>query len=208
MPHIIKKIYIIRHGETEYNRQGIVQGSGVDSELNETGLEQAKSFYEYYKNEKFDKIYTSTLRRTHQSVANFINHNNWQQDPALNEISWGKREGKIPDQTDNIQFEAITKDWSKGNTHLKFENGESPNDVAIRQNAFIENSLKNPDNQIILVAMHGRALKILLSKIIHNNLSKMDHFHHSNLCLYLLHYNSQTDTFEIIKKNNIDHLRK
>ncbi|MCY7358013.1 MAG: histidine phosphatase family protein, partial [Rudanella sp.] len=32
-----KRIYIIRHGETDYNRRGVVQGSGVDADLNEMG---------------------------------------------------------------------------------------------------------------------------------------------------------------------------
>ena len=40
-----KTIYLIRHGETDFNRQGIVQGSGVDSDLNELGLAQAEAFF-------------------------------------------------------------------------------------------------------------------------------------------------------------------
>jgi probable phosphoglycerate mutase len=36
-----KIIYIIRHGETELNKLGIVQGRGVDSELNDKGRDQA-----------------------------------------------------------------------------------------------------------------------------------------------------------------------
>jgi len=42
-----KTIYFIRHGETEYNKLGIVQGSGVDSELNENGRAQAQAFYNH-----------------------------------------------------------------------------------------------------------------------------------------------------------------
>ena len=67
-----KKIYLIRHGETKYNKLGIVQGSGVDSDLNETGIEQANAFFEHYKNISFDKIYTSKLKRSQQSVQQFI----------------------------------------------------------------------------------------------------------------------------------------
>ena len=37
-----KKIYIVRHGQTEFNKQSIVQGSGVDTELNEKGKWQAR----------------------------------------------------------------------------------------------------------------------------------------------------------------------
>jgi len=43
-----KTIYIIRHGETDLNRLGIVQGRGMDTSLNEKGLEQAEAFYQAY----------------------------------------------------------------------------------------------------------------------------------------------------------------
>ena len=39
----MKEIFIIRHGETELNRLGIVQGSGVDAGLNDTGQQQAQA---------------------------------------------------------------------------------------------------------------------------------------------------------------------
>jgi len=40
-----KKIYVVRHGETEYNRTGVVQGSGVNSALNDNGFKQADLFF-------------------------------------------------------------------------------------------------------------------------------------------------------------------
>jgi probable phosphoglycerate mutase len=48
---LTREFFIIRHGETDFNLQGIVQGRGVDPSLNETGRRQANQFYEYYKNE-------------------------------------------------------------------------------------------------------------------------------------------------------------
>jgi probable phosphoglycerate mutase len=67
-----KKVYIVRHGQTDFNARGIVQGSGVDSSLNEKGRAQAEAFYEAFKGVKFDKVYTSVLKRTKESVARFI----------------------------------------------------------------------------------------------------------------------------------------
>lgn len=205
----IKKIYIIRHGETEYNRLGIVQGSGIDSDLNIKGNLQAKAFFDLYSQIPFDKIYTSTLKRTHQSVQLFLEKNiAWEQHNALNEISWGNREGKIPDVDDNLHFSKMTQNWCKGQTHLSFENGESPNEVAQRQRIFINYILEKKEEKTILIAMHGRALKILLSMLKFNDLSKMDHFEHRNLCLYQLEYNYGTQQFEIIHANNILHLEQ
>ncbi|MFM8834340.1 MAG: histidine phosphatase family protein, partial [Cytophagales bacterium] len=67
-----KKIYIIRHGQTDFNLRGIVQGSGVDSSLNDTGRAQANAFFQAYQHVDFDKIYTSKLVRTRESVQQFI----------------------------------------------------------------------------------------------------------------------------------------
>ncbi|MDP4678865.1 MAG: histidine phosphatase family protein, partial [Cyclobacteriaceae bacterium] len=36
-----KKIYIIRHGQTDYNKNNMVQGRGINSSINEFGQEQA-----------------------------------------------------------------------------------------------------------------------------------------------------------------------
>jgi broad specificity phosphatase PhoE len=63
-----KSIYLIRHGETDFNRRGVVQGSGVDSLLNEWGEAQAAAFFNAYQHVPFDKIYTSDLKRTHQVI--------------------------------------------------------------------------------------------------------------------------------------------
>ena len=52
----MKELYIIRHGETELNRLGIVQGRGINSDLNDTGRAQAEAFYQYYKETKFDAL--------------------------------------------------------------------------------------------------------------------------------------------------------
>ena len=49
-----------------------MQGSGGDSSLNEKGRAQAQAFYEAYRHVKFDKVYTSALKRTRESVIKFI----------------------------------------------------------------------------------------------------------------------------------------
>lgn len=53
---MVKDIYIVRHGQTDYNLKGIVQGSGVDASLNDTGREQAAAFHKAYGNYPFDRV--------------------------------------------------------------------------------------------------------------------------------------------------------
>jgi broad specificity phosphatase PhoE len=207
MPKLDKIIYLIRHGETEFNKLGVVQGSGIDSDLNDTGQMQAKAFYEMYKNIGFQKIYISKLKRTYQTVENFLNKEIPHEELIeLNEISWGDKEGKIPSDEENASYAALLETWNSGNTHIAAVGGESPQEVVLRQEKALEYILKQVHENLILIAMHGRAMRILLTQIMRVPLKQMDDFDHTNTCLYLLKYSYEHNTFEILKSNDTSHL--
>lgn len=200
-----KTFYFIRHGQTDLNLKGIVQGRGVDSPLNENGVKQALAFYNSYKNIPFDKIYTSTLLRTHQTVAPFLKHGvPMEQLLGLDEISWGIYEGQ--EQTEEILsgFEKVVASWRGNNLDLAIENGESPNQLVYRQKEAIEYMLKQPDEETILVCMHGRALRVLLCHLTETPVCNMDDFPHTNTALYKLEY--VNNSFTIVDHYNTKHL--
>ncbi len=203
-----KTIYLIRHGETEFNRMGIVQGSGVDSDLNDMGISQALAFFEAYQHLPFQKIYTSKLRRTVQSVQHFINSGiSYESLEGLNEICWGEKEGKAPNYLEDEFYMDVLQRWKKGETNIPAAaGGESPEEVASRQKTAFEVILSRPEEELILVAMHGRAIRILLTHLLDLPLSSMDNFEHSNLCLYRLSYSYETQTFSLDVNNDIAHL--
>lgn len=202
-----KTIYLIRHGQTDYNKRGVVQGSGIDSSLNELGKSQADAFFQAYKDEAFHKVYTSALVRTHQSVEGFLNKGLPHQIlKGLNEISWGHKEGRVPNATDDAFYNDLTNSWKNGETHIRVEGGESPEEVASRQKDAFKEILSKQDEKHILVAMHGRALRILLTHLLGYPLSEMDRFGHENLCLYILNYDYSTEQFSLIRENDIEHL--
>lgn len=207
---LTKTIYLIRHGETEFNRQGVVQGSGIDSDLNELGYLQAKAFYDDYQDIKFDKIYTSKLRRTVQSVQEFINLGiPYEQFEGLNEISWGEKEGKVPNYLEDENYLEIIANWGNGKTDIPAATGgETPEQVLDRQKLAFKEIIARSDEKMILVAMHGRAIRILLTHLLDLPLSAMDSFNHSNLCLYRLIYDYQTQRFSLDLANNTEHLTK
>lgn len=195
------KLYIIRHAETEYNRKGIIQGSEVDSDINDVGESQANSFYEYYKNINFDKIYVSDLKRTFQTIRRFTeNGSSYEKLKEFNEISWGVNQGKSDDLED---YSKLIDTWLAGNLDNKFEEGESPNEMSVRLIKGF-NKVLDDDYDTVLLCIHGRALRILLSKIIDNDLTKMDKYVHSNTGLYILEY--KNGKYEILGSNLRDHL--
>ena len=195
------KLYIIRHAETEYNRKGIIQGSEVDSDINDVGESQANSFYEYYKNINFDKIYVSDLKRTFQTIRRFTeNGSSYEKLKEFNEISWGVNQGKSDDLED---YAELIDTWLAGNLDNKFEEGESPNEMSERLVKGFDKVLDD-DHDTVLLCIHGRALRILLSKIIDNDLTKMDKYVHSNTGLYILEY--KNGKYEILGSNLREHL--
>jgi len=196
------KLYIIRHAETEYNRNGIIQGSEVDSDINDVGERQAKSFFEYYKDVNFDKIYVSDLKRTFQTISRFIESgSSYEKLKEFNEISWGINQGKSDDLED---YARLIDTWLAGNLDNKFEEGESPNEMSVRLVKGFNKVLED-NHDIVLLCIHGRALRILLSKIIDNDLTKMDKYVHSNTGLYIIEY--RNNKYEIIGSNLRDHLK-
>jgi probable phosphoglycerate mutase len=201
-----KKIYIVRHGQTDYNLQNIVQGSGVDSSLNQRGFAQAKAFFEHYKDVPFDKIYTSSLKRTRETVQRFVDLGIPSESlSGLNEICWGNKEGFKITPNEDQYYHYMLKQWQLGNTSLKIEGGESPDDVVKRMKPAVDYIMSKDNERTVLVCMHGRAIRILLCILLNYPLKSMDMFEHENLCLYLLHYTDGIFTIKL--QNDISHLR-
>ena len=137
----------------------------------------------------FDKVYTSRLRRTHESVADFLAlglpH---EQHESLNEISWGTREGTRITPQEDEEYHGVLQDWRAGRTTSCLLGGESPEQVAARQQPFIELLRNRPEEKTVLVCMHGRAMRVLLCQLLGYPLSQMESFEHHNLGLYELDY--------------------
>lgn len=201
---ISKKIYLIRHGQTEYNKLGIVQGSGVNSSLNETGRAQAQAFYDYYKDVPFDKIYTSALVRTSESVDGFLKSGiPAEHRKELNEISWGEMDGKLVTGSEKNQYWDLLDKWKSGDVHFSMWGGESPVDVQNRIKVVVK-EWEILEASTLLVCMHGRAIRILLSTLLNTPLVDMDQYQHSNLCLYKLSF--EDGSYKIEEANNVEHL--
>jgi len=200
-----KTIYIIRHGQTEYNKQGIIQGSGIDSDLNDTGRKQAEQFFQAYHHLSFDNIYTSELKRTHQSVEHFVKAGKQIEIvPEFNEINWGKFEGLKGTPESFKEYKAMTDDWRAGLLDRSVEGGETPNEMQRRQKAGLEKLLKRTEENQILICMHGRAMRSFLCLLTGTPLQEMDDFKHNNLCMYKLEQIGER--FEVVEQNCSKHL--
>jgi broad specificity phosphatase PhoE len=203
---IQKTLYIIRHGQTDLNKRGIIQGSGIDSDLNARGIKQAAAFYETYHNIPFDKVYISNLKRTQQTVQKFIDQGiPYEKLPGLNELAWGIYEGKTTTTETKAAFLKIMRDWLEGKLDEKFEGGQSPNELQEKQKEALQVIMSHPEESNVLICMHGRAMRLFLCLLTGLDLTHMDEFPHQNVILYKVTYDG--NQFKIAEFNNADHLK-
>jgi len=199
-------LYIIRHGETEFNKKSIVQGSGVDSDLNETGLEQARAFFETSQDIDFELVVTSKLRRTHQTVRHFLDRDiPWIEQEDINEISWGAHEGLPATPERTAQYNDMIDNWKKGNLHASLPEGETAAQLLERVQRFVA-WLKTRPEKHILVATHGRTLRCLVTSMKGLGPADMEGTLHSNTGLYMARYQDDKFVFEL--ENDVNHLQQ
>jgi broad specificity phosphatase PhoE len=203
---MIKTLYIVRHGQTDLNKQGIVQGRGRDTDLNDEGRKQANLFYKAYKSVPFDKIYISALKRTQQSIQQFIDLGiPYEKLSGLDELAWGIYEGRTSTSETKAAFLKIMRDWVSGKLDEKFDKGESPNEVKLRQLEALQVIMSHTEESNVLICMHGRAMRLFLCLLTGKPLTQMDNFPHQNLVLYKVTFDGEK--FEITDFNNSEHLK-
>lgn len=100
------RLLIVRHGETDCNVQGIIQGQ-LDTDLNDVGRRQADFLGAALRREHIDEVYASPLRRAKDTadaiVASHASHSHghlpYWLDDRLKERGFGALEGKTFDRS-------------------------------------------------------------------------------------------------------------
>lgn len=184
---------------------GIVQGSGVDTSLNELGRQQAEKFFNHYKEAGFHHVYISALRRTHESVSRFIDELKIPHTilPELNEIKWGIYEGQKPSPEWKKHYYEVMQAWDSGQLHVRIPGGENPIELRNRQVRALS-MIKKHGNGRVLICMHGRAMKSFLCLLTGLPAYEMNRFPHNNLGLYQLEHTGEF--YKIIRQNCLEHL--
>ena len=85
-------VWLIRHGETDWNREGRTQGHSQNP-LSKLGVQQARRLAERLESERFDQVYSSDLKRALQTAMIAVPDRNIVQDVRLREIGRGSLEG-------------------------------------------------------------------------------------------------------------------
>lgn len=200
----MKSVYIFRHGQTEFNKKGVLQGRAIDAPLNDLGREQAAAFFSRYQTIPFDRVISSELQRSIQSVQAFIDMGvNHQIDERITEFSWGKNEGKPLSDIVVNHYKMMLEEWYTGNLNARIPGGESGLELQNRVREFIQ-YIKNLNYKNLLICTHGRTLKMLIVEMLGMQASNMENIRHSNTALFQFNYGE--GRFDLLKENDISHL--
>lgn len=156
------KIYMSRHGETDWNKEGKMQGL-TDTELNATGINQAIETKEKLKNINFDLCISSPLKRASKTAKIIIADKcNIIYDDLLVERCLGDYEGKNP----NEKKMNHPKFWDY-KSNCNEDNVEPLQTLFERGKKFLE-KLQNEYSsyQNILIVSHGSLIKALYFNLV------------------------------------------
>jgi phosphoserine phosphatase len=145
----MRTFVFIRHGTTDWNREGRFQGQ-LDIPLNSEGRHQAEAVKERLGSAAFDEIYSSPLQRACETARIIAGERVIQTDWRLAEIHHGDWQGLTKNEIASRWPDAWTA-WIKDPLGTTTGNGESPHDVRRR----VEDFLKTAKGQAVLCVSHG-----------------------------------------------------
>ncbi len=159
-------IYLVRHGQTAWNREEIFRGRS-DVPLDETGLRQAELAGLYFKELKIYAIYSSPLSRAWQTAEKIAEPHGLRVQPlqGIIDMSFGKWEGHPHEEIKRMDPETYRL-WREEPHRAKLPGGETLDEVRDRAMAALEEVIQiHPEGTIVLVS-HRVVNKVLLCGIL------------------------------------------
>jgi probable phosphoglycerate mutase len=199
------KIYITRHGETEWNKEGRMQG-WKDSDLTEKGIDNAKKLGESLKYIDFDYIYCSPLGRA-IDTAKYIRGNKGTEiviKDSLKEMGFGIWEGMEHEKVKELYTEQQFNFWNKPHLYAPAD-GESFGELIYRVDKALNDIIKNKTGENILIVSHTVVIKAIYAII--KNYSLEDFWNPPfmyDTCLTILEVDDTK--IEIVLEADISHL--
>jgi len=202
------RIYLVRHGETEWNRVRRFQGRS-DLPLNQEGRKQVRALALALKNKPLMTIYTSPLIRAletacliktyHPSVPIF-------EEKGLIEMHLGEFDGmKVQDWAE--QYPDIRKVWNENPASVKMPGGESLKEVQDRAKITLERitRIHSPDDTI-LISSHNFVNLTILCDLLKIPLNRFRELHQKNAAFNVIC--KKEDRFYVELVNERSHLEK
>ncbi|KAJ1823015.1 hypothetical protein LPJ56_000365 [Coemansia sp. RSA 2599] len=182
-------LYLARHGETDANANGVMQGSLINLPLNERGRQQAALLAAEMSSKQLDWIVSSEMDRavqTADAVAQLCPGVPVSREQRLHEVSSGILDGKLVKDCRHL-VRQVDLEWRMGNLDAKVSGGESANEISVRLLAAFADILdeaRRRHYQRVFVCSHGGALRSIMALLVNKDIRTLGMFPHRNCCYH------------------------
>ncbi len=169
------RIFLVRHGETNWNKEGRFQGQR-NIPLNNNGKEQAEKASKYLREINFNKAFSSSMDRPYETAQIILQHNSDLEITKIErlvEISHGLWEGKLENEIKE-EWPELLKNWHEKPEVVIMPEGESIKEVSERSiKAWEEISLAQKNKDLTLLVAHDAVNKTLICNLLGINFSNI-----------------------------------
>lgn len=189
----MKRLYLMRHGQTLFNQQGKIQGA-CDSPLTAEGIAQAQLAKKYFEHQqiRFDGSFSSTQERAADTAEIVCDYLPVQRIKGLKEWNFGLFEG----EREALNPKVKPEETSYGEAFVAY-GGESSQMVQERMDKTIHHLCMQSLGKQLLAVSHGGAMYMFIQKYLSFDQVKQLSFR--NCCILVFDYNSQTKEFIFIE---------
>lgn len=176
----VERVYLIRHGETEWNNNGRWQGN-LDTPLNDHGRQQARKLAKYLSTRPIADVYSSDLSRaleTARTLADALGLTP-QTDPRLRELHLGIFQGLTRDEIKEKYPQQLADNHNDYMDHV-IPQGESRRQLQARMWAAWNDITASATGPEAVIVSHGGALKVLLFKLFEADAPALSNLHIGN----------------------------
>jgi broad specificity phosphatase PhoE len=177
------RLYIIRHGQTAWNKKEIFRGTR-DIPLNEVGLKEASALGHYLHETRFDVLYTSPLSRARQTADAVARYQDLAPllEPLLTDLNFGVWQGRLHEKVKQ-EYPELYQTWVTAPEQTHFPEGESLQDVLNHADTLLANLRKSHPGKTVGLFTHRVVCKVLICRLLGLGLEHFWQIEQSTACL-------------------------
>ena len=198
-------IYLVRHGQTNWNILGKTQGHG-NSDLTEKGIDQAKDLADAMVKYPIDYIYSSDLGRAVQTAEIIADKFDKEviATPSLREMGFGEWEGLLIKEIQE-KYGDVYKTW-RNEPHLaEIPGGETLHIIKERTDKFLKELNEKYDGKHIVLVTHSVTARVILLSVLNSSVENIYRITQGNTALNVIEFRNYGPV--VIKMNDTSHIK-
>lgn len=203
------KLYLVRHGETEWNKASKIQGK-TDTELSAEGIEQAHKLAKRLSNEDINVIFSSSLKRALRTAEIIKEYKSCRivKSDKYHEICLGPWEGMTINEIEEKYSEHF-RVYREDPANFKLPGAETFLDLTERTYNEIINIVNKYDDKNILLVSHGTTIKAAIIKILGIDIINYNKFRIDNASISIIGFSESIPKKPVIFcLNDTNHLKQ